>query len=310
MALDLGLVAHTADREPIELARQASAIDRPMEVLPTPGGPTSKNDRTVDLAFHDTDRQKLEDALFHVIQPVVIAIQYLAGPVDIEIVLRVPAPGQHRNPVQVIAGDGMFRRAGLEQRQLVHFLGDALVGFFAQLEVLQALAKGVELGLLVVLGDAEFLLDGLELFAQKELALLLFHALFDRSADLLLRLGQLELLAQQGQDPFHAWQQLEGLEYGLQVLLVGSGQAGGKVGQVGRILRTKAFQKYLELFLVEWIERQQFPDRIDDGQRVGLDLIVRFAGELFLIINACGKRCAVADHPFQGEALQAFDQHL
>jgi hypothetical protein len=42
MTLDLGLVAHSAQTEAVELAASASATERPMEVLPTPGGPTSR----------------------------------------------------------------------------------------------------------------------------------------------------------------------------------------------------------------------------------------------------------------------------
>jgi hypothetical protein len=40
MAADLGLVAHAAERHADELAPIARAIDRPSDVLPTPGGPT------------------------------------------------------------------------------------------------------------------------------------------------------------------------------------------------------------------------------------------------------------------------------
>jgi hypothetical protein len=42
VALDLGLVADAADREAVELAAQRVHDERPMLVLPTPGGPTSR----------------------------------------------------------------------------------------------------------------------------------------------------------------------------------------------------------------------------------------------------------------------------
>ena len=40
VAADLGLVAHAAQADAVELAAQARAIDLPRVVLPTPGGPT------------------------------------------------------------------------------------------------------------------------------------------------------------------------------------------------------------------------------------------------------------------------------
>ncbi len=178
-----------------------------------------------------------------------------------------------------------------------------------ELEFVQALLELVDLGGAVVFFDAQFLLDRLELFAQKELALLTLHALFHRLADRVLGLGQLQLLVQQLEHLLHARQQLDGLQHVLQLMLVGGGEAGGKVGQMGGIVRAEAVQEHAQLLRVERIERQQFLDGIDDGDRIGLDLLA-FVARFGQILDPGGEGGFLVIDLDDAESLQALHQHL
>ena len=78
----------------------------------------------------------------------------------------------------------------------MHFLVDAFFRLLRHDELGEAFVEAVELGGLVVLGDAQLLLDRLELLAQEEFALLLAHLLVDLFADVRLQTRDVELLLQ------------------------------------------------------------------------------------------------------------------
>jgi hypothetical protein len=155
----------------------------------------------------------------------------------------------------------------------VHLLVDALFRLFRGIELGDALAQGVELGGLVVLGQAEFLLDRLQLLAQEELTLLLGHFLVDLLANLRLQAGDVELLLQQHQHLFHALLQGKRLKHLLQVMLGCGGQAGGEIGELRRLVRSVAVEEELQFLRIQRVERQQFLDGVDDGDGVGADYL-------------------------------------
>ncbi len=202
-----------------------------------------------------------------------IAVENPARVLEVDLVLGVDTPRQHRQPVEVIAGDAVFRRAGFQQRQLVHFLVDALFRRFGQRELGDALVEGVELGGLVVLGEAQFFLNRLELLAQEEFALLLAHLLVDLFADVRLQARDVELLLQQHQHLLHALFQREGFQHVLQGLFRRGGEAGGKVGQLRRLVGAEAVEEELEFLGIQRIKRQQVLDRVDDGDGVRADFL-------------------------------------
>jgi len=72
---------------------RASAIDLPIEVLPTPGGPTSRMIEPATSPFIIPTARKLEDPRLHVLQAVVVAVEHLARVAQVQPVLGVLAPG-------------------------------------------------------------------------------------------------------------------------------------------------------------------------------------------------------------------------
>ena len=94
MAADLGLVAHAAERHAHELAADGAG-DRPAEAgLADARGPDEAEDRrpcsrSLELAHGE----ELEDALLDLLEPVVVLVEDLARPDEVEPVLGLDAHG-------------------------------------------------------------------------------------------------------------------------------------------------------------------------------------------------------------------------
>ncbi len=197
----------------------------------------------------------------------------LARVPEVELVLAVDPPGQGGGPVQVVAGDGVFRRAGLEDGQLVQLLLDALLRGRRHGLALQAGAEFVGVGAAVVLGDAQLLLDHLQLFLEEELALALADLAVDLGGQLLLQARHLDFLAQQRQHLLHALEHRHAVEHFLQLDPRRGGQRGGEVGERRGVVGAEAVQVVLQLLAVQRVERQQLLDRVDQRHAVGLHLV-------------------------------------
>ncbi len=92
MAADLGLVAHAAERHAHELAA-GGARDRLAERgLADARRADEAEDRPLQLADQALHRQVLEDALLHLLEPVVVLLEDLLRLLDVELVLGVLVP--------------------------------------------------------------------------------------------------------------------------------------------------------------------------------------------------------------------------
>ena len=187
VAADLRLVAHAADADALELARpSARAIERPSDVLPTPGGPTKHRIEPARVGLQLAHGQELEDALLDLLEVVVVLVEHRARVREVEVVLGAGVPRQRGDPLEVGADDavlGRLRRQLLEARELAVGLRPDGVGQ-RELGELVAQLGGLGGGLVEL---AELGLDRLELLAQDELALravdLRLHLRLDLRAD-------------------------------------------------------------------------------------------------------------------------------
>ncbi len=273
VALDLRLVAHAAQGEAVELAVEAARDGLADGGLAHSGRTDQADDRAGKAAFEQSRRDELEDARLHVVEPVVVFVQHLAGALERRVVAAFGSPGQHRQPVEVVAGDGELWRGGLEHAQLFQFLVDALFRLVAGRACPEPLGEALELLLLVVLLEPQLLLDALELLAQEELALLLADPLFDLLRDLRLELGDVELAPEQLRRFLQPWLELQRLEHLLQLGAVRARQVGGVVGEACGVLEIALAEQQIQLFLEQRVELYQVLDRVDDGQGVGLELV-------------------------------------
>ena len=154
----------------MNLRLSARAIDLPIEVLPTPGGPTKQRIGSAHVVGQLVHREVLEHALLDLLEPVVVLVEDLLRFDEVELLVVVGLPRQADEPVEVGADDaGLGRRLRhlLEPAELLERLLGDLLGHAGRGDLVLVL---VDLGLHLV-ELAELLLDRLELLAQEVLAL-------------------------------------------------------------------------------------------------------------------------------------------
>src|SRR5712692_5733983 len=142
------------------------------------------------------DRQVFEDPVLDLLKVEVILVQNLTGPVDVDRPAAELAPGQARDPLEIRDDHAVLRRGrqdGGEPVQLALRLAPRLVRQAGLLD------PPAELGRLTVAPFVlpELPLDGSELLAQVELALLLGEPLLGFGRDLPAELAHGELAPQQ-----------------------------------------------------------------------------------------------------------------
>ena len=187
---------------------------------------------------------------------------------------------------------------------------DASLGVFGQGEFLQPFVEAFQIGLFVVLGDAQFLLDFPELLTQEETPLLLGHFGVHLLADAGLQAGDIHLFFQQGEHFFHALQQGQGRQHFLQFVLVRSGHTGREIGQRRGVVGVETVEEKLEFFLVQGIEWDQFLDDVDDGDRIGLELLFVFLWGFFQETDPRHQRRFLGDPFHDLEPADAFGDEL
>ena len=308
--LDLRLVAHAAQGETVEGAPEGGGDGVADAGLANPRGADQAEDRAGDVPLHLADGDELEDAVLDVLQPVVVAVEDLARLVQIVAVLAELSPGEDGQPVEVVAGDGVLGRVGLQQAQLLQLLVDRLLRLVVEFQLLQPSLVLLDLGGLPLLLQPQLLLDRLELFLEEELPLLLGDLFLDLLADLGLQPRNLQLLLEQHQHPVDALAHLEGGEDLLQLLAVGAGQVGGEIGQPPRVIHARTAEEHLDLLGVERVDLHQLLQGADDRHRIGLELGVdrELGGEA--IVDPGAEVDGVPLHLLAGKPLQAVDQEV
>ncbi len=217
VALDFGFVAHAADAEAVERPAEGFGDGFANAGFTHTRRADQQHDRAADLAFVRTDGEEFEDAVLDVVQTRVVLVEDFACVLEVEFVLAVHAPRYRGCPVQIIARNRVLRRAGFEDRQFVSFFFEAFLHLRRQGFAFEALLELFEVGAAVVLGQAKFLLDDLELLLEKEFALMLADLAVNFCRNLLLQARDFNFLAQHRQDFFHALEHRHAVEHFLQL---------------------------------------------------------------------------------------------
>jgi hypothetical protein len=171
---------------------------RPSEVLPTPGGPSRQRIGPFLVLLQLANREVLEDALFDLLEAVVVLVEDLADLGDVEVVLGRVRPRKIEDPVEVGAHDRVLGRADLHGAQALELLLRDRLRLGGEVGLGDAVLEAVEIALIAVV-LAELFLDGLELLAEHVLALVFAHLLLDLGVDALAHLEDLELPREQPQ---------------------------------------------------------------------------------------------------------------
>src|SRR4051794_24769481 len=201
VAADLGLVAHAADADALEVAAQRAGDGAPQRGLADAGRPGEAEDRAARVALEPAHGQELEDAVLDLLDVVVVGVEHLARVREVEVVLGAHAPRQRGDPLQVAADDAVLGRLGGQLLEAVQLALGLLAHVVGQRDLVELVAQVAGLfGGLVEL--PELLLDGLELLAQHVLALALVDLRLDLGLDLGADRDPLELARQRlGQAP-------------------------------------------------------------------------------------------------------------
>ena len=257
----------------------ARAIDLPSEVLPTPGGPTRQRIGPFELVGAALHGEVLDDAVLDLLQAEVIGVEHLLGEVEVVLDLRLLAPRDAEQPVEIVAHDRRFRRHRAHLAELLQLVLRLLAGFLGELGLGDLL---LELGSSsrAVLGVAELLLDRLHLLVEIVLALRLLHLALDARADALLDLEHRDLALHQAE---HALQPLDHGRQRQDRLLLGDldGEVRGDgVGDLGIVVDLGDRADDLGRDLL--VELHVVLELGDDGarQRLDLDLVADRVGQL------------------------------
>ena len=119
---DLGLVAHAAEREADELAVRAAGDRAGEGRLADAGRADEAEDRALRVVDELAHGEELDDALLHLLEPVVVVVEDLLGGVEVLALAGLLRPRHRDQPVEVVAGDGRLgghRRHRLEPLQLL-----------------------------------------------------------------------------------------------------------------------------------------------------------------------------------------------
>ena len=186
--------------------------------MPTPGGPTKQ---MID-----------EDALFDLLEAVVIGVEDLLRAAEIAELATLLAPRHRHQPVDVVARHGGLGRDRRHRLEALELLFGLLLGLLGHLGLFDLLFQLLDfLGALIL--APELVVDRLDLLVEVVLLLRLLHLLLDLHVDALLDVDLLDLDIDQ---VVQALVRIEGVEQAL-LLARGDHQMGGeRVGETIRVI--------------------------------------------------------------------------
>ena len=240
MTADLGLVADAAEAHAHELASERAGDRLAQRRLADAGGPDEAEDGSaalvLDLALapEAAHRQVLEDAVLDLFEAGVVGLEHCARGGHVVLILRLLAPRQGEQPVEVGAdrrGLGVARAGAVEALELA-------LGLLARLVRERSLGDALAVALRVVgaVLVAELLADGVELAPQHVLALRLVHVLGDVVADLAPQLDLGQRVAGPGEGALQPQLDIERLEQLDLALQREVGRIAGGIRERARVL--------------------------------------------------------------------------
>ena len=277
MPSDLRLVAHAAERNPHEFPSRGLGDGSTQGRLAHARRTHEAQDRSRELVGAALNREIFDDALLHLVEPVMVRVQRRLSERQIPLDLGALVPRDRQQPIEVIAHDRRLGRHGRHLLQLLE-LGLSLVsGFLRKLGFLDASLELRQIVLAVLV--PEFLLDGLHLLVEIILPLGLLHLTLDARPDALLDLQDRDLALHQAEALLQPRRDGRRFE---DPLLVGDlhremlGDLIGELGIVGDL--TDGRHHLRRNLLVQLDVVFELADH-RAGQRLHLDLVERVVGQ-------------------------------
>ncbi len=269
MPADLGLVAHAADTDALELAAHGLGDAVAQARLADAGRADEAEDRPVQVGLELAHREELEDAVLDLLEVVVVAVEDPAGVGHVEIVVAAHVPRQRDDPVQVGADHGVLGALRRDVGEPVELPAGGLVGLFRELEIVDLLAQLGDLGFLLV-ALAELLLDGAHLLAQEVLTLPLVDLAAHVALDLGAQLEHVELAREDADQHAHALLDVALLEQGLLIRGLDAHRAGDEEGERPGVVDVGG--RHLELFGQVGHQRDDLAEHAQQAGAQGVDL--------------------------------------
>ena len=173
---DIRLVPDTAQRYPDILPTHGSGDGTGDRGLAHAGRPRQAEHLSPDVRRQGAYRQRLQNAFLYFLHAVMIPVQDLPRPVQIQLVRGTPVPGQLQTGVKVVPHHGGLVGSGGHFKQAVALLEQRLFRLFAQLQLQYPVAVLLRF-LLRIVPIPQLAGNGLELLPQIILLLILIHLL-------------------------------------------------------------------------------------------------------------------------------------
>ncbi len=106
MAADFGLVVDAAERQPDELAAERARDGLTERGLADTRRSNEAKDRPLHVGLEPTHGKIIKNAIFYLLEVVVVCIENLLGFEDLDFLAGCFGPRQHGQPLDIIASDG------------------------------------------------------------------------------------------------------------------------------------------------------------------------------------------------------------
>ena len=194
MAADFRLVVHTAKSDAHEFAPQRTRDGLAKRRLAHARRAHEAKNRSLHSRLKLLHRQVIEDALFHLLQIVVVFIENLVRLHDVDFrAARGLAPRQRSHPFQICPRNHVLRGSRSHFRQPLELAFALFLGFRGHAGFFHFFPEFVDL-LHRIVRFAKFLLNCLHLLTQQVLALVLAHLFLHLLVDFRAQLQNLEFL--------------------------------------------------------------------------------------------------------------------
>ena len=201
---NLSLIVHATQGDTHILAVQRTGNALSQRCLAHSRRTVEADNRTLQVAAQLQHGHVFENALLNLLHAVVVLVQDALGFLEVEVVLRVFAPGEGDKRLEISQLDIIVGRLRIQLVQFVQLSVESLVHFLAPLLVLGFLLQFLPLR--TALARPEFFLDVLNLLLEEVLALLFVNVNLGLCLDVVLQFEQLQLPVERLQQVKHAVQ--------------------------------------------------------------------------------------------------------
>ncbi len=229
MAANFSLIAHAAEGYAHEFTSRGAADGHRERSLADAWRPEEAENRALGILYQLANGEIFEDAVFDLVQAVMIFGENHFGALDVANFLRALLPGHRQQPVQIVArygGFGGHRRHHFQPLQFLHGLFLRPFGHAGSFDLLFQLLD------FVGFAAAQFFLNGLQLFVEVVLFLRAFHLALHARIDGAIHVQLFDFDFQNVGDAVQALQRLEKLQ---QFLLFFDGNLQVRGDRVGKL---------------------------------------------------------------------------